>query len=343
MNRPAHDPTVPAPHRADGAPTDPLVSVVIPCYKGARYLAEAIESCLGQTYRAVEVILVDDASPDECHDIARQYAHADPRVKVLSHETNGGVSRAFNTGFRHASGQFFTRLAQDDRFVEGAVAAMVRRLLADPKAHLVYADFETIDEAGRVQSRIELPAPRDALYWGNGLGVCVMWRREVRDRVGEFDPAFDAAEDFEYWARAAEHFAVAKVEGPPLLQFRVHGAMGSVVHVERQERASLRIRRRQLEAAPALSYRSLMLHRSLSHHYYSFAQDHTAGGNYWGALRRMALSFAHWPLPYPRARVKTSWARAKLLTAIVLRLFRRPAAARPAQVAEDRPTATVVS
>src|SRR5437870_5661637 len=92
------------------------VSIVIPCYGGASYLAEAIESCLRQTFANIEIIIVDDASPDDSAEIAERYARQDKRVTVIRHSKNGGVSRAFNSGFRIATGEYFARLAQDDRF-----------------------------------------------------------------------------------------------------------------------------------------------------------------------------------------------------------------------------------
>ena len=84
-----------------------LVSIVIPCYNGLRFLPQAIESCLRQTYRDLEVIVVDDASPDDCAAIAERYASRDDRVRVIRRPANGGVSRAFNTGFEAARGEYF--------------------------------------------------------------------------------------------------------------------------------------------------------------------------------------------------------------------------------------------
>src|SRR5438477_12732943 len=96
-------------HRTASRPAVPgLVSVVIPCYNGAAFLAEAIESCLRQTYRDLEIIVVDDASPDHCAEIAGRYAAADSRVRVLRRARNGGVSSALNTGFRRARGEYFS-------------------------------------------------------------------------------------------------------------------------------------------------------------------------------------------------------------------------------------------
>jgi glycosyltransferase involved in cell wall biosynthesis len=88
-----------------------LVSIVIPVYGGTRFLGEAIESCLAQTYRDIEIIVVDDASPDESAEIAEGYARRDARVRLVRRAINGGVSRAFNSGFDVARGEYLTRLA----------------------------------------------------------------------------------------------------------------------------------------------------------------------------------------------------------------------------------------
>src|SRR5262249_36647073 len=118
-----------------------MVSIVIPCYKGERFLAEAIESCLRQTYEPPEIIIVDHASPDSCAAIAARCAERDGRVRLVRREANGGVSRAFNTGFEAARGEFFTRLAQDDIFEPDAVARLVTGLRSGgPDAGLAYCD-----------------------------------------------------------------------------------------------------------------------------------------------------------------------------------------------------------
>lgn len=105
-----------------------LVSIVIPCYKGSRFLAKTIESCLGQTYRDIEVIVVDDKSPQNDAEIADSYAAKDSRIRVVRRERNGGVSRAYNSGYAIARGEYFTRLSQDDLFREDAIEIMLKHL-----------------------------------------------------------------------------------------------------------------------------------------------------------------------------------------------------------------------
>lgn len=91
----------------------PLISVIVPIYKVEPYLPKCIESLLAQTYRALEIILVDDGSPDGCGAIADTYAKKDGRIKVL-HQENKGLSAARNTGIRYASGEYIGFVDSDD-------------------------------------------------------------------------------------------------------------------------------------------------------------------------------------------------------------------------------------
>lgn len=206
----------------------PLVSIVIPCYNGSRFLGEAIESCLKQTHRHIEVIVVDDASPDNCFEIASSFAERDMRVRVVPRSSNGGVSLAFNTGFEIARGEFFTRLAQDDFFFENAIETMLGQFEEKPNVGLVYAPALIVDEAGNVVGEQKIEVPEKALSEHNGVGLCVMWRSAVWQEVGSFDPEFDTAEDYEYWARISRRYEIIDCASDPLLCFRQHPSMGSM-------------------------------------------------------------------------------------------------------------------
>lgn len=89
------------------------VSVVVPIYKVEKYLNRCIDSILNQTYKNIEVILVNDGSPDRCGSIAEEYAAADPRIKVI-HKVNGGLSDARNTGMQHITGNYTMFVDSDD-------------------------------------------------------------------------------------------------------------------------------------------------------------------------------------------------------------------------------------
>ena len=92
----------------------PLVSIVVAIYNGEKYLKECVDSILNQTYDNLEIILVDDGSPDSCPKICDDYAKNDKRVKVI-HQKNGGVSAARNAAIEQMSGEYVCIMDQDDR------------------------------------------------------------------------------------------------------------------------------------------------------------------------------------------------------------------------------------
>lgn len=103
---------------------EPLVSVIIPVYRTEEYLAECVESVLGQTYRNLEIILVDDGSPDNAPAMCDEYARRDDRIRVV-HKRNGGLSDARNAGKAIATGQYLSFLDSDDIWAPETVEHML--------------------------------------------------------------------------------------------------------------------------------------------------------------------------------------------------------------------------
>lgn len=91
----------------------PLISVVVPVYKVEKYLKKCVDSIIAQTYKNIEIILVDDGSPDSCPEICDEYAEKDSRVKVV-HQQNGGLSAARNSGIKAAAGEYISFVDSDD-------------------------------------------------------------------------------------------------------------------------------------------------------------------------------------------------------------------------------------
>ncbi len=297
-----------------------LVSIIVPCYRGSRFLAESIESCLRQTHRELEVIVVDDASPDDCAEIAERYARSDSRVRVIRRPENGGVSRAFNSGLEASRGEYLTRLAQDDVFGDPAIEVMLRHLQEHPDAGLVYCDCCVIDAQGHVKARWYLPEPAQALSCRNRVGVCVMWRRAVWERLGGFDPRFDTAEDFEYWLRIAQSFPITKCPGVAPFYVRAHESNGSRLFFEKQERATIGVVHCRY---PSGSLRQRLLKRkALACAVFSSSIDYSSiGRQQVPALARVLRSCVLWPLPYRRGVLSQPLVRLKALVVYSLRLI----------------------
>jgi glycosyltransferase involved in cell wall biosynthesis len=272
-----------------GPQTKQLVSIVLPCYRGDRFLRDAIESCRRQTYRLIEVIVVDDASPDSSAEIAAAYAALDKRIRLVRRIGNGGVSRAFNSGFSVARGTYFTRLAQDDVFCDDAIEVMVNYLEANPHLGLAYCDAKTIDSAGSVTGISRAAEPNEALWPDNKVGLCVMWRRSVYEEIGGFDPRFDAAEDYEYWLRLSKKAAIGRCACDPMLLFRIHDEMGSVKFRAQQELAAKR--------AMALHCGNRRLARRLrSDGHFGAGYCHRQSGSLSAALSQLLMAVWYNPL-----------------------------------------------
>ena len=98
---------------------NPKVSIVLPTYNGARYLKSSVESCLNQTHKNIELVIVDDCSTDETPDIVRSYN--DPRIRYVRNETNQRLPRSLNIGFALATGDYLTWTSDDNEFLPHSI------------------------------------------------------------------------------------------------------------------------------------------------------------------------------------------------------------------------------
>lgn len=117
-------------------PADPLVSVIIPIYKVEDYLDECVHSVRAQTYTNLEIILVDDGSPDNCGSMCDAYASEDPRIRVI-HRENGGLSAARNSGLDIATGDFITFVDSDDWIYEKTIEEYMSCFAQTPELEMV--------------------------------------------------------------------------------------------------------------------------------------------------------------------------------------------------------------
>lgn len=184
-----------------------LVSIVLPTHNGERYLAQSIESCLAQTYRDLELIVVDDCSSDATPQIARRFADADPRVRVLRNDPNRKLPASLNRGFAETKGAFLTWTSDDNWYRPEAIASMVEVLEARPSVALVYADVTDIDDAG-AEIRKWRAAEADSLVERNCVGACFLYRRAVMERLGGYAEDLFLAEDYDYWLRVYAAFEI---------------------------------------------------------------------------------------------------------------------------------------
>jgi glycosyltransferase involved in cell wall biosynthesis len=201
-------------------PQLPLISIVLPTYNGSRYLEEAIESCLAQTYQHWELIVVDDCSGDATPDIIAQYVSRDPRIRSIRHQVNQKLPRALNTGHAAARGAYLTWISDDNRYLPPALEEMINFLQRNPAVGVVYADCVLIDDQGQYLQ--DWPAqPASRIAYMNSLRACFLYRRSVYETVGGYDAEQFLAEDWDFWLRAARQFELAPLH-KTLYQYRWH-------------------------------------------------------------------------------------------------------------------------
>ena len=205
-----------------------LVSIIMPVYRGERFVAAAIESALAQTYRSFELVIVNDGSPDgSAREIARFLPH--PQIRYVEQQ-NSGVAAARNTAIAAASGEFIGLLDQDDLWLPDKLAEQVTYLASHPEIGLVHSRVECIDAAGRPRSCTGaiwvypyegLCAGRMLL--GNGIApVTVLVRSTCIDDVGGFDQRFAPADDWELWMRVARRHPIGFIDEVTAC-YRFHG------------------------------------------------------------------------------------------------------------------------
>jgi len=125
----------------------PLVSVIIPSYNHERYVAESIESVLRQDFDDFELIIVDDASTDTSRQIIQKYAAKDPRIRVILHEANSGISKTMNDGIAAAKGKFIAGTASDDVWAKDKLTKQLA-VTASNENLIVWSEGEVIDLEG---------------------------------------------------------------------------------------------------------------------------------------------------------------------------------------------------
>lgn len=121
-----------------------LISVVMPNYNGHRFIEQAIDSVLSQTYKNFELLVVDDCSKDDSLSLIKQKAQSDNRIRVISLEHNAGVANARNVGIKEAKGEYIALLDNDDLWTEDKLERQL--VLARKGADIVYCSYDFIDE-----------------------------------------------------------------------------------------------------------------------------------------------------------------------------------------------------
>jgi len=216
----------------------PRVSVVIPSFNYARYLPEAIESVLSQSYEDFELLIVDDHSTDATPEVVSDYARRDNRITFRVNRNNIGMVENWNLCLKVARGQYIKYLFADDLLcARDAILRMVQALDDRPEISLVASARRIIDSDGRTAG-ISAHFPDSSFISGEdvinrclrlqknlvGEPTAVMFRKHLSGRG--FDPKYVQIVDLEFWFHLLEKGGLAYIRSP-LVAFRIHGGQQS--------------------------------------------------------------------------------------------------------------------
>jgi len=203
------------------------VDVVVPCYNYGRFVAQAVDSVLGQTFESLEVIVIDDASTDDtCRTVE---SIQDARVRLMRHLSNQGVLRSFEDAIRQASGDILFLADQDDLWMDDKVSTVLQVFQSNPDADIIASDAVLIDQDGTLTGP-SYYATRGKFQTGtfanvlrcSYLGCTMALRTRILSRVLPFPKGMDILHDI--WIGTSNSIAGGKTlyVDRPLVQYRRH-------------------------------------------------------------------------------------------------------------------------
>lgn len=182
------------------------VSVLLPVYNSARFLAPAIESIRAQSLKDWELLLLYDVSKDDSLAICQKFAALDSRIRVIENKGGTGLSKCLNLGLREAKGEFVARMDSDDISLPDRLAFQSAALEARPEVVAVGCDIEIIDENGQITGRRTYDADdatmrRMIFYFSPFCHPALMFRTSALRQIGGYDESYKFGEDLDLYFR----------------------------------------------------------------------------------------------------------------------------------------------
>ena len=282
----------------------PKVSVLMSVYKGAKYLREAIDSILNQTFKNFEFLIIDDGSTDNSADIIRSYT--DPRIRLIQNEENIGLSRSLNKGLKLAKGQYIARMDADDISLPNRLERQTKFLQSHPEHVAVGCWILWVDWDGDpIRQEYQVPSHEEIerifLRGRGGLPhAATIFRTEFALSIGGYRSEYEYAEDVDFFLRLGEHGRLANLQE---VLYKVRGHLNSVCvskHSLQRKSAEAAVRdaysRRKMESSDLVFRFPPPRTKVQMYRYWSYLA--VKGGFFYTARKhaRFAVSKAPWSL-----------------------------------------------
>jgi len=217
----------------------------MPVYNGEKYLAEAIESILTQTYDNFEFLIVDDGSTDKSLEIINSYSNKDPRIRVLRNPRNLSIAVSLNRGIDAARGKYIARMDCDDVSLPARLEKQVLFLDKNPEIGVLGCRVRNIDSQGSFISEPKRPLTHSCNLWLSlfkppVMHPSVMYRKDVAIEAGGYNKSYIPAADYEFWSRMIKITKFSQLD-ETLVILRSHGTNVGSIHRDAQMAMSAKI------------------------------------------------------------------------------------------------------
>jgi len=226
---------------------DSLVSVIMPAYNAEKFIGEAIESILNQTFKDFEFIILDDCSKDKTWEIIQEYAKKDERIVAVKNEKNLNIALNRNKGVEMAKGKYIVWADADDISKPERIEKLFNYMESHPEVGICGSNFQGFsgDEVFEVREFFEddKRLRKNIFKFSPVAQPTAIIRKECFINVGLFDPGYPPAEDIELSFRIGEKYKFANIP-EILLRYRVHLGSATLTNMKTQIIATLKVRKR---------------------------------------------------------------------------------------------------
>jgi len=200
----------------------PKVTIYITNYNYGKYIAKSIESALKQTYKSLEIIIIDDGSTDGSKKIINYYASKYSNIRT-KFTTNNGLIKTCNTALREAKGEYILRLDADDWLDKNAIEIMVNKMNSNKNIEIVFPDYYEVDKDGEILYTIRRhDFDKVKLFDAPAHGACSLFRTKTLILNGGYDENFNCQDGVDIWLRFFRKFKLININ-IPLFYYRKHG------------------------------------------------------------------------------------------------------------------------
>lgn len=202
----------------------PEISIIMPVYNTEKYVAEAIDSALNQTFENFEFIIIDDWSTDSSRNIIQKYVQQDKRIKAFQNVKNKGVSQTLNKAIQKSNTNYLVRMDADDIMHPQRIEKQYQYMIENPTVGIISTDIYIMNEKwDKIWTRKYNKNISKIIF--NESPIChpaTLYKKDIILKLGWYNSQYDAAEDYELWLRAYMHKINFHILPDFLLSYRVY-------------------------------------------------------------------------------------------------------------------------